>query len=74
MIASAFLFQAEVLVDLTVLLLIFPTILSVAALFFHKEERLLGRSLLAVVGMFGGCLAFYFAGADFFKSLLALFA
>jgi len=73
MVASSFLFAAEVLVDLTVLLLVFPTILSVVTLFFVREEWKATRLLLAAVGLFGGCLAFYFAGIDFFKSFLALF-
>ena len=71
MIISSFLFHAEVLIDLTDVLLILPSILSVAALFFIREEWFSGRNFIALVGMFGGMIMLYFAGGGFLKSFFA---
>lgn len=73
MVISSFLFQAEVLIDLTDILLIFPTVLSIMALFFIPSEWRRGRNIVAVIGFLGGLVMLYFAGGDFIHSFLALF-
>ncbi|MBU1007986.1 APC family permease [Candidatus Dependentiae bacterium] len=73
MIFSSFVFHAEVLIDLTDLLLIFPSVLAIMALFFIPEEWKRGRNIVTIIGMFGGCLMLYFAGEEFVKAFFALF-
>jgi amino acid transporter len=72
MIISSFLFHAEVLIDLTDILLIFPSVLAIVALFFIKEEWLCGRNLVTIVGLFGGLIMLYFAGQGFLKSFFVV--
>lgn len=72
MIISSYLFHAEVLIDLTDILLIFPSVLAVASLFFIPEEWLRGRNLVTAVGMLGGLTMLYFASQGFFKSLFVV--
>lgn len=72
MIASSFLFHAEVLIDLTDILLIFPSVLSLCALFFIPEEWRSGRNIVAIIGLFGGATMLYFASTGFLHSLAQL--
>jgi len=70
MIVSSFLFQAEMLIDLTAILLIFPSVLSIISLFFIKEEWAGGRNLVTIVGLVGGLIMLYFASEGFVYSFL----
>jgi amino acid transporter len=73
MILSSFIFHAEVLIDMTVVLLTLTTVLAVSALFFVPEEWKGIRSLIISVGVIGGILMLYFASKDFIHSFIALF-
>jgi len=73
MIISSFVILPEVLIDLTDILLIFPSVLSICALFFIPAEWKRGRNIVTLVGLFGGCLMLYFAGIEFLHAFFALF-
>ena len=74
MIVSSYSFQAEVLIDITDILLVFPSVLAIMALFFIPAEWKRGRNLVTLVGFGGGIIMLYFAGRGFLHSFLSLFA
>jgi amino acid transporter len=73
MIMSSYLFQAEVLIDMTDVLLIFPSVLAIMALFFIPAEWRGGRNLVTLIGFGGGAVMLYLAGKGFLHSFIALF-
>jgi amino acid transporter len=74
MVISSFLFQAEVLISLTDVLLILPSGLAIIALFFLPKEWRSGCNLITIVAMCGSIIILYFAGKHFLQTLINLFA
>lgn len=74
MVISSFLFQAEVLISLTDVLLILPSGLAIIALFFIPEEWKSRRNLITIVATCGSLVILYFAGQHFLHAFINLFA
>ncbi|MCK4517188.1 amino acid permease [Candidatus Babeliales bacterium] len=70
MVISSIVFHAEALVDLTDLLLIMPSMLSIISLFFISKEWERGRNVVVIIALFGSLTMLYFAGSSLVQALI----
>ena len=70
MVISSIVFHAEALVDLTDLLLIFPSMLSIISLFFISKEWKRGRNVVVIIALLGSLIMLYFAGSSLLRALI----
>ena len=71
MIASSLIGAPMVLIELTVLFMVLPNLLSIINLFLMKEEWTSGRNIVTVIAFLGGCAMLYFAFRSFLAQLLS---